>query len=295
MTCSAVSGTGYRWPSTRLHQSCQLLRSGLLTPRLGDCLPPLNAVALGVGHNPHSVPKLSGTSVGSWYAMPFSIIPDRGQASENTAKAPSKQSCDVLHDDDSRSNVANEAVVVEPQPASCAVKTFATACETNVLAGKSSNDCSRAYPVCSKSITGKFANIVIDRDTREACAQSRLRLAVELAQCDRFETASALKPKVDAPDASEQRKDFVRFHLTPQTRPIAMTGAIAGRRGRGQRGNGEVHAPNLASGRPIASSIRTGPPAMASSNTPIAECPVAHAKLSRLVRCGFSSGCEADW
>ncbi len=92
MTCSAVSGTGYRWPSTRLHQSCQLFLSGFFTPRRGDIRPPLNAVALGVGHNPNAVPKLSRTSVGSWYAMPLSIIPERGQVSENSANPPSKQS-----------------------------------------------------------------------------------------------------------------------------------------------------------------------------------------------------------
>lgn len=112
MTCSAVSGTGYRWPRTRLHQSCQLLRSGLLTPRLGDWRPPLKAVALGVGHNPHPVPKLSGTNVGSWYAVPFRIIPERGQVAEYSSDSPSKECCDVLHTDVFGSKLANQAGVV---------------------------------------------------------------------------------------------------------------------------------------------------------------------------------------
>lgn len=118
MTCSAVSGTGYRWPSTRLHQSCQLFRSGFLTPRLGEVRPPLNAVAFGVGHNPNSVAKLSGTSVGSRYAVPLSIIPERGQVSENGSESPSKQSCDVFHNDESGSNFANKAGELAPQSAS---------------------------------------------------------------------------------------------------------------------------------------------------------------------------------
>lgn len=204
MTCSAVSGTGYRWPSTRLHQSCQLFRSGLRTPRLGDCLPPLNAVALGVGHNPHSVPKLSGTSVGSWYAVPFSIIPERGQVSENGSKSPSKESCDVFHSDDFGSKLANKAGEVRPEPASCACKTLATACETDILAGKSSNDRSRSNAVCSQSVCGKCSNIIINGDTREAFAQSGLRLLVELTQGDRLEPARTLKAQIKAADACEQ-------------------------------------------------------------------------------------------
>jgi len=216
MTCSAVSGTGYRWPRTRLHQSCQLFRSGLRTPRLGDCRPPLNAVALGVGHNPHSVPKLSGTNVGSRYAMPLSIIPERGQVSENGSKSPSKQRCDVFHSDVSWSYLANKAGELIPQSASCASKTLATACETNVLAGKSSNDCIREDPVASQSVSGKCSNIVIDCDTREAAAQRSLRLLVKFTQSDGLEATGPLKPKVEATDAREQGKDAQFFHhITP--------------------------------------------------------------------------------
>jgi hypothetical protein len=162
MTCSAVSGTGYRWPSTRLHQSCQLFRSGFFTPSLGDCLPPLKAVALGVGHNPDSIPKLSGTNVGSGYAMPFRIIPERGQVSENGSQPSTKQRCDVLHDDESRSYLANEPSVMSPQAASLSIKTRSTARKTDILAWKSSNDAVGPESVFPKSIGGKSTNIVID-------------------------------------------------------------------------------------------------------------------------------------
>jgi hypothetical protein len=33
----------------------------------------------GVGNNPYSVASVRRTNGGSWYAMPFRIIPDRGQ------------------------------------------------------------------------------------------------------------------------------------------------------------------------------------------------------------------------
>lgn len=225
MTCSAVSGTGYRWPSTRLHQSCQLFRSGFGTPRRGDCLPPLNAVALGVGHNPNSVANLSGTSVGSWYAMPFSIIPDRGQASENSAKPPSKQSCDVLHDDDSRSYFANEAIEVEPEAASCAVKTFSSACKTDILAGKSSTDSIRLYAVCVQSVCGKCSNIVINRYPAVASAQSCLRFSVKFTERDGLEAASPLQTERESADAAEQIEDAQLRHAPT---PNATSGRCAG-------------------------------------------------------------------
>jgi hypothetical protein len=54
---------------------------------------------LWVGNDPNPVAPVWGTNGGSWYAVPFRIKPERGQVSENSLKAPSKQSCDVLHDD----------------------------------------------------------------------------------------------------------------------------------------------------------------------------------------------------
>jgi hypothetical protein len=59
----------------------------------------LESFATGVGHNPDPISTVRGTNGGSRYAMPLRIKPERGQVSENSLKAPSKQSCDVLHED----------------------------------------------------------------------------------------------------------------------------------------------------------------------------------------------------
>jgi hypothetical protein len=60
-----------------------------------------------------------GANGGSWYAMPLCIKPDLGQVSENSSepsswplRRASKQVCDVLHNDELRSNLANEASVL---------------------------------------------------------------------------------------------------------------------------------------------------------------------------------------
>jgi hypothetical protein len=79
----------------------------LLDAESYSSLPRLFLLLSGVGNNPHPVPDVRGSNVASPYATPLRIIPERGQVSENNAKSPSKQSCDVLHDDVSRSYLAN--------------------------------------------------------------------------------------------------------------------------------------------------------------------------------------------
>ena len=55
-----------------------------------------------------------GTNGGSRYAVPFRVIPERGQVSENSAHTSNKQVCDVLHDDVAGSNLANNSGVLAP-------------------------------------------------------------------------------------------------------------------------------------------------------------------------------------
>jgi hypothetical protein len=53
----------------------------------------------GVGHNEESVTEVRGTEGGSGYAIPFRVIPARGQVAEYAVKSPSKECCHVLHED----------------------------------------------------------------------------------------------------------------------------------------------------------------------------------------------------
>ena len=63
----------------------------------------LNAPASGVGHKPDAVTAVRGADGGRGYAIPFRVIPARGQVSDHVSKSPSKQTCDVLHEDVARS------------------------------------------------------------------------------------------------------------------------------------------------------------------------------------------------
>jgi hypothetical protein len=69
---------------------------------------------LWVGNDPYPVPPVWGTNIGSAYAVPFCIVPERGQVSENVCQSSMKQRCDVLHDDVARSYFANNSGVLFP-------------------------------------------------------------------------------------------------------------------------------------------------------------------------------------
>jgi hypothetical protein len=50
------------------------------------------SIALGVGNNPDAVASVRSANVGSWYAVPDRIIPERGQVSENPVNSSTKES-----------------------------------------------------------------------------------------------------------------------------------------------------------------------------------------------------------
>jgi hypothetical protein len=82
------------------------------------------AVSVSVGSNdPASVALVRGANGGSRYAMPFRVIPDRGQASEYRSHPSIKQRCHVLQQRDPWSYHAKGSAYLPP--------------ETRTLAGKS--------------------------------------------------------------------------------------------------------------------------------------------------------------
>jgi hypothetical protein len=52
--------------------------------------------------------------VGSSYATPLRVIPERGQVIGDIGEATSKESCHVLHEDVSRSKYANDTSELGP-------------------------------------------------------------------------------------------------------------------------------------------------------------------------------------
>src|SRR6266850_1555495 len=82
-----------------------------------------------------------GAKGSKWQAIPFTIEPRRGQVSENSAHSPSKQSCHVFHDDDSRLHLKNDPVHFSPRPsAAFAVHSSLVSGMADVLAVKPAAD-----------------------------------------------------------------------------------------------------------------------------------------------------------
>lgn len=216
MTCSAVSGTGYRWPRTRLHQSCQLFRSGLLTPRRGEVRPPLNAVALGVGHNPNSVPKVSETCVGSWYAVPLCIKPERGQVSENSVNPPSKESCDVLHENEfdfsSFTKLANNSSVIGPEAASFSIEACAFSGEADILAGESAADCVNGNSIGSKAFSGERPDILVTGDVGPVLGEDETAELALFTERDGSHPGS-FEAETEPADSAEEVEDIHLFSV----------------------------------------------------------------------------------
>jgi len=59
----------------------------------------LASFAVGVGHNPDAVPVVRGAKGCSGNTVPFRVIPERGQITDDDVESAVLQGWDVLHDD----------------------------------------------------------------------------------------------------------------------------------------------------------------------------------------------------
>jgi hypothetical protein len=74
--------------------------------------------AFGVGDYPDTLSSVRCPDITSADNSPHRVVPHFGQGSENDIDPPSKESCDVLQQDESRSYVANEPDDLKEQTAS---------------------------------------------------------------------------------------------------------------------------------------------------------------------------------
>jgi hypothetical protein len=93
-------------------------------------------------------------------AIPFRIEPEFGQVREHSVKPSRSESCDVLHDDVSRSHLANDSSILGPEARPSAVEPFALSGERHVLTRKSASD---AIHDSTPRLAVECGNIVPDR------------------------------------------------------------------------------------------------------------------------------------
>jgi hypothetical protein len=171
--------------------------------------------ALGVGHNPDAIASVRGAKGGSWYAMPFRIIPDRGQVSENAVQPSTKQSCDVLHDDISGLKLANKTGKLRPEPTSLAINASTFSGKADVLTREAADDALNGKAIGSKQSCGEGSHVIVNRHSWPVFRENFLRFHILLAERDGFESAGAFKPQVEAANACEQRQHLERLSRSP--------------------------------------------------------------------------------
>lgn len=153
--------------------------------------------ARGVGHDEYSVTAVRGTNGCRWYAVPFRVIPDRGQVTDDIVKPKSKQCCDVLQQNCLRSKYANESRNLGPQPSLVCLRE-PLACDADWLARESPGQ----YVHTGSALT-KISHVVVAGDTRPVLGKDSLAELVPLAEPCGAES-NAPKSKVNASDACEQ-------------------------------------------------------------------------------------------
>jgi hypothetical protein len=84
---------------------------------------------------------MAGAAIGCSNTNPLRIEPERGQVREYGIESSNKESCDVLHEDEAWSHLANDLRELKPEAAAVSFDdSFASAGNTDVLTGKSAHD-----------------------------------------------------------------------------------------------------------------------------------------------------------
>lgn len=180
---------------------------------------PLKSQAAGVGisGDPYTVSLVQTANGGRRYAIPFRIVPDRGQVSENSAKPSSplafKQTCDVLQEKELRSKLASKSNDVLPKASPRAFDASSPSCAADVLARKSAGDDIHSNTVCCEVGGGKSFNVIVAGDIGPIPGKNAPTERADFAEGDGFEAASSFKAKAKPSYTAEQIEDAQLAHL----------------------------------------------------------------------------------
>lgn len=168
----------------------------------------------GVGQKPNPVARMWSSDRGSWYAMPLRIKPALGQVSEYSAKPSawsftraSKQTCDVLHDEESRSYFASKSVDFGPEAASRAFQSCTSPSDRDVLAGEAPTDDIDSNSICREAFSGKTSHVVIDGDVGPMFCEDFLAERLDFTERDGSHSGS-FEPEGEAADPAEKVEDI---------------------------------------------------------------------------------------
>ncbi len=231
--------------------------------------------ARGVGHIPCDaeppIAPMVRAEVGSGYAVPESIIPERGQVSENASKPGTEDAWDVFQEDEAGSKLASESGNLRPEGAASAFNASSLASEREVLTGEAAADGVNGGDASgSKSGSVKVSHVSEDRDFRPVLAQDCLPIGVDLTESGCLEMARGLQAQVKPANAGEQRKGAERLPEKSRDGSVPAP-AVMGERAEalGDGGGAHASAPELVAG--LSQSLRPAGGAVASTAPGIVE------------------------
>jgi hypothetical protein len=180
--------------------------------RCPGALEPFQSFAPGVGHSPRddeeSVASVWSSNVRSAYTLPDRIVPALGQVSEYVSQPARQERCDVFHDDDARSSVANDARELTPQTAALAREASSAPSVRHVLAGEAA-----AEDVDAPRVGSDASHVIETPGSRPMTGEHSATPLVSLALPRRFDfksriTQSLLQTELETTDPRKQTADL---------------------------------------------------------------------------------------
>jgi len=153
-------------------------------------------------HGEEAITEVGGADGSSRYAIPFKVVPARGQIGGNSSEAGSKEPWDVLQQHKPGSKYANASEELGPEP-SFVVLSSASSGDTDGLAGEPAAnevDTLHVLPLDLCHVTQvRYVGPMLRQDF--AAERVDLRLPHGLH-------TGALQPELEATDTGEQRPDL---------------------------------------------------------------------------------------
>ena len=141
------------------------------------------------------------------YSLPERIVPRRGKVSEHAVSSARQESCDVFHDDDAGSKLANDSRELEPETASRAREASSSPTDRNVLAWKAT-----AEDIDAGRVGSDTSHVVVSNGSRPVPGEHSATPLVLLTLPRRLDIETsiaqgALEPELKPADTAEQRSE----------------------------------------------------------------------------------------
>lgn len=98
------------------------------------------SLRVGVGHHEKPATTVRSSEILSSESEPDRIVPERGKVTEHDVEPAKSEVCDVFHDDEARSKLANDSRELEPKAAARTADANLLASLGDVLAGEPAAD-----------------------------------------------------------------------------------------------------------------------------------------------------------